>query len=75
MEYLKSEEIGRVLAKGSSITHKIGMAELYKTQPTFPVNYLANWLLNYSKSQVNRETLHQVLRNKEVLMYLNPFIG
>jgi len=37
-EYLKSEELGKVIAKG--------MAILYKTQPQNPVDYLGKWLLN-----------------------------
>lgn len=39
-EYLKSEEIGKVIAKG--------MAVLYKTNPANPVDYLGKWLLNQS---------------------------
>ena len=39
-EYLKSEEIGLVIAKG--------MAVLYKTNPKNPVDFLAKWLLNYA---------------------------
>lgn len=37
-EYLKSDEIGLVIAKG--------MAALYKANPKNPVDYLAKWLLN-----------------------------
>jgi hypothetical protein len=39
-EYLKSEELGKVIAKG--------MAVLYKTNPHNPVDFLGKWLLNVS---------------------------
>jgi hypothetical protein len=44
--YLMKDEIGKVLAKG--------LAEVYRKKPTFPVDFLAKWLLNYSVS-VERE--------------------
>jgi hypothetical protein len=37
-DYLKSEDLGKVIAKG--------MAVLYKTNPQNPVDYLGKWLLN-----------------------------
>jgi len=37
-DYLKSEAVGKIIAKG--------MAVLYKTNPTNPVDYLGKWLLN-----------------------------
>ena len=40
-EYLKSDEIGLVIAKG--------MAVMYKQNPKNPVDFLAKWLLNYSQ--------------------------
>ena len=40
-DYLKSEEIGLVIAKG--------MAVMYKENPKNPVDFLAKWLLNYSQ--------------------------
>ena len=40
-EYLKSPELGVVIAKG--------MAVMYKTNPKNPVDFLAKWLLNYSQ--------------------------
>jgi len=40
-DYLKSEEIGLVIAKG--------MGVLYKQNPKNPVDFLAKWLLNYSQ--------------------------
>lgn len=42
-DYLKSEDLGRVIAKG--------MAVLYKTQPSNPVDYLGKWLLNVAQTQ------------------------
>ena len=49
MDYLKSDEIGKVLAKG--------LAVVYKVQPTFPVDFFAKWLINYSITQTNQEHL------------------
>ena len=40
-DYLKSADLGQVIAKG--------MATLYETNPKNPVDFLAKWLLNYSK--------------------------
>lgn len=40
-EYLKSRELGSVIAKG--------MAAMYEEEPKNPVDYLAKWLLNYSQ--------------------------
>ena len=42
-EYLKSDELGLVIAKG--------MAVMYQTNPKNPVDFLAKWLLNYSSVQ------------------------
>lgn len=38
--YIKRDDIGLVIAKG--------LAKTYKAQPQDPVDYLANWLLNFS---------------------------
>jgi hypothetical protein len=43
-DYLMSDEIGLVIAKGMQV--------LYKTNPKNPVDFLAKWLLN--QSQTNR---------------------
>lgn len=48
-EYLMSDEIGLVIAKGMQV--------LYKTNPKNPVDFLAKWLLN--KTQVDREAVTQ----------------
>ena len=42
-DYLKSDELGLVIAKG--------MAVLYKTNPKNPVDFLGKWLLNVSQVQ------------------------
>lgn len=41
--YIKSDEIGVVIAKGIAVT--------YKTQPKNPVDFLAKWLLNHARVQ------------------------
>lgn len=41
--YIKTDDVGLVIAKG--------LAVLYKTQPSNPVDFLAKWLLNYSTIQ------------------------
>ena len=41
--YLKNSELGSVVNRG--------LAELYKSQPKNPVTFLANWLLNESRSK------------------------
>lgn len=38
--YIKQDKLGVVIAKG--------LAVMYKTQPSNPVDFLAKWLLNYS---------------------------
>lgn len=41
--YIKQDQLGLVIAKG--------LAVMYKTQPSNPVDFLAKWLLNYSTIQ------------------------
>ena len=55
-DYLKSDELGLVIAKG--------MAVMYKTNPKNPVDFLAKWLLNYA--QVQKAALAQEEENKSV---------
>ena len=43
VEYIKRDDIGKVIAKGLSV--------LYKTQPNNPCDYLARWLLNHAEVQ------------------------
>lgn len=39
-EYLKSDDIGRIIAKGMAVT--------YRAQPQNPVDFFARWLLGQS---------------------------
>ena len=55
-DYLKSDEIGLVIAKG--------MANLYTENPKNPVDFLAKWLLNYS--QVEKAALAKQEQAMEV---------
>jgi len=41
--YIKSDELGVVIAKG--------LAVMYKAQPANPVDFLAKWLLNHAHVQ------------------------
>ncbi len=41
--FIKRDDLGLVIAKG--------LAVMYKTQPSNPVDFLAKWLLNYSSVQ------------------------
>lgn len=51
-------EIGGVLTKA--------FAELYRARPNFPVSYLANWLKDYSKTQLNKKLkVENVQKNME----------
>lgn len=50
-DYIKSQELGEVIAKG--------MAVMYKQQPKQPVDFLAKWLLNYSKTERMVEDRHE----------------
>ena len=41
--YIKRDDLGQVIAKG--------MAVLYLTKPSNPIDFLAKWLLNYSNTE------------------------
>ena len=43
LQYLKQDEVGKVIAKG--------LASLYSSKPERPVKYLAEWLFNYSNNR------------------------
>lgn len=43
IEFLKSSELCDVVTRG--------LTELYKVQPKTPVTFLANWLMNESRSK------------------------
>ena len=53
-EYLKSDELGLVIAKG--------MAVMYKENPKNPVDFLAKWLLNYSQVERAAEQKQDAMR-------------
>jgi lysyl-tRNA synthetase class I len=55
-DYLKSDDLGLVIAKG--------MAVMYKEDPKNPVDFLAKWLLNYS--QVEKAALSKQEQSMQV---------
>lgn len=59
IEYLKQGSIGEVISRG--------LAVLYKEQPTFPVDFLAKWLLNHSSTVLSEETYSQALLHQALL--------
>ena len=60
-EYLKSDELGLVIAKG--------MAVMYKENPKNPVDFLAKWLLNYSQVEkaalAKKEQAIEIAKNQQ----------
>lgn len=52
IEYLKSAQIGGIVNRG--------LAELYKIQPKNPVTFLANWLLNESRSTDIKQKVYKI---------------
>lgn len=58
--YLKSEELSKVLADGFAL--------LYHNQPQFPVTYLANYLLNHSRTSSHQSRLHNILEEKRKII-------
>lgn len=59
ISYLKSDEIGKVIAQG--------LSELYRERPKFPVDYLAKWLYNYSSQKEEMFKLKKVRERKREL--------
>ena len=57
--YLKQDEIGPVLAQA--------LADLYKSQPKNQLQFLGNWLLNFSKSSSNKKREQELEDIKENL--------
>ena len=58
-EYLKSEEVGCVIAKGMAVT--------YRADPKNPIDFFAKWLLNHAR--VQRQQMQQEdkgLKQKEL---------
>lgn len=45
-EYLKSDDIGLIIAKGMAVT--------YKAQPQNPIDFFARWMLNQSQQAKNQ---------------------
>lgn len=52
LAYLQTDQIGKVIAKG--------LADLYTHQPHTPVQYLAQWLKNYSANQKQLDHLQAI---------------
>ena len=49
--YLKQSNIGGIINRG--------LSDLYKTQPKNPITFLANWLLNESRSNLIKDRLEE----------------
>ncbi|CAG9313927.1 unnamed protein product [Blepharisma stoltei] len=47
VSYLKSDAVGKVLSKA--------LGQLYKHQPSNPLHFLGNWLINYASLTKNKE--------------------
>ena len=59
-EYLKSDEIGLVIAKAMAVT--------YKAQPANPIDFFAKWLLQQSKvAKTQQELEDKAIKTKESL--------
>lgn len=59
ISYIKRDDIGVVIAKG--------LARLYKVQPDDPVEYLANWLLNFSNVKSHSNTMIEKKQKQQEL--------
>lgn len=57
--YLKQSNIGGIINRG--------LSDLYKTQPKNPITFLANWLLNESRSNLIKERIEQDKKTKNEL--------
>lgn len=55
MDYLKSDKIGKILS--------MGLAEVYRKNPKYPIDYFAKWLLNHEEEE--RECLKEIEEIKE----------
>ncbi|KAM3142503.1 hypothetical protein pb186bvf_005405 [Paramecium bursaria] len=60
MEYLTQEELGGVIAKG--------LAVLFLEQPQFPIDYLAQWLLKYSKNLKLQSVRQEKSKQKKAII-------
>lgn len=60
MEYLKDNAIGKVLA--------MGLAEVYRKNPAYPIDYFAKWLLNHEKQEAEQvKEVEKISRREERL--------
>ena len=50
IQYLKQSSIGGVICRG--------LAEVYKIQPKKPITFLANWLINESRSKEIKKNVY-----------------
>jgi hypothetical protein len=41
IDYLKDDRIGKILS--------MGLAEVFRKNPKYPIDYFARWLLNHEK--------------------------
>ena len=57
--YLKSSNIGGIVNRG--------LSDLYKTQPKNPITFLANWLLNESRSNLIKEKIEEETKTRKEL--------
>jgi len=57
--YLKQTNIGGIVNRG--------LSDLYKTQPKNPITFLANWLLNESRSNLIKERIEEDKKTKKDL--------
>jgi hypothetical protein len=53
IEYLKQSSIGGIVNRG--------LAELYKVQPKKPITFLANWLINESRSKEIKKKVNIII--------------
>jgi len=60
LQYVTSDQVGKVIYQG--------LAALYDAQPATPTTFLANWLLNYSKTQMNEQAEQEAEKTKKVLL-------
>jgi hypothetical protein len=58
LEYLKQDQIGKVIAAG--------LSKLYEEKPIKPVTYLAHWLLAYSSGQKKTQKIQISLEEREI---------
>jgi hypothetical protein len=60
ISYMKGDQVGKVVA--------MGLAELYRVKPQFPVDYLSKWLYNYSDQQREMKRIQEEKKTKAELL-------